>query len=98
MNLSHVSNDLRPLVEEVTSRFKGRIGFLYAPHLNEIYLQGGMDLVSAFCAQLSRNWKARLVTVFTDDARAGEGVFHLCYVLALDAAHGFLILRWCLHN
>jgi Ni,Fe-hydrogenase III large subunit/Ni,Fe-hydrogenase III component G len=93
MNLSHVSNDLRPVVEEVTSRFKDRIGFLYAPHLNEIYLQGGMDLVSGFCAHLYRNWKARLVTVFADDARASEGVFRLYYVLALDAAHGFLILR-----
>ncbi len=93
MNLSHVSNDLRPVVEGVTSRFKGRIGFLHAPQLNEVYLQGGMDLVSGFCAHLYRNWKARLVTVFADDVRAGEGAFHLYYVLALDAAHGFLILR-----
>ena len=93
MNLSHISNDLRPVVEELTRRFKDRIGLLYAPHLNEIYLQGGMELVSGFCAHLYRNWKARLVTVFADDARAGEGVFRLYYVLALDAAHGFLILR-----
>ena len=31
--------------------------------------------------------------VFADDVRASERVFHLYYVLALDAAHGFFILR-----
>ena len=93
MNQSHVSNDLRPVVDEVTRRFKGRIDFWYAPRLNEIYFQGRMDLVAGFCAHLYRNWKARLVTVFADDARVGDGMFHLYYILALDAAHGFLILR-----
>jgi hypothetical protein len=31
--------------------------------------------------------------MFADDARTGDGVFHLYYVLALPAAHGFVILR-----
>ncbi len=34
----------------------------------------------------------RLVSLFAEDARAlGLRVFHLYYVFALDAAHGFLI-------
>jgi Ni,Fe-hydrogenase III large subunit/Ni,Fe-hydrogenase III component G len=93
MNVSHVSNDLRPVVEEITRRFQGRIDSWYAPRLNEIYFHARMELVPGFCAHLYRKWSARLVTIFADDARAGDGAFHLYYVLALDAAHGFLILR-----
>lgn len=93
MNLSHVSNELRPVVEEVTRRFLGRIDSLYTPHLNEVYFHAPMGLVSGFCAHLYRTWNARLVSLFADDARSSEEVFHLYYVLALDAAHGFIILR-----
>jgi Ni,Fe-hydrogenase III large subunit/Ni,Fe-hydrogenase III component G len=93
MNLSLVSNDLRPVVEEVTRRFQDRIRSWQAPQLNEIYFYAEMDLVSGFCAHLYRHWNARLVIVFAEDARAGDGVFHLYYVLTIDAAHGFLILR-----
>ena len=93
MNLPAVSNELRPIVEEVAQRFHDRIEALLAPRLNEVYFHAGADLVSGFCAHLYHSWNARLVSVFADDARAGDGVFHLYYVLALDAAHGFLILR-----
>jgi Ni,Fe-hydrogenase III large subunit/Ni,Fe-hydrogenase III component G len=93
MNLPPVSNDLRPVVEEITRRFQGRIDSWQAPHPNEVYCHAKMELVAGFCAHLYRTWKARLVTLFAEDARAGEGVFHLYYVLALDAAHGFLTLR-----
>jgi len=93
MNLSCVSSELQSVVEEVTRRFRGRIDACTAPHSNEVYFHARMDLVSGFCAHLHRTWNARLVTVFADDARAGDGVFHLYYVLALDAAHGFFILR-----
>jgi Ni,Fe-hydrogenase III large subunit/Ni,Fe-hydrogenase III component G len=93
MNLSHVSSKLQPIVEEVTRRFNGRIESVFKPHLNEVYFHAKMDLVSGFCAHLYRTWNARLVTVFADDARVDEGVFHLYYVLALDAAGGFFILR-----
>ena len=41
----------------------------------------------------TRNGTARLVSLFADDARAQDGAFHLYYVFALDAAHGFFILR-----
>jgi Ni,Fe-hydrogenase III large subunit/Ni,Fe-hydrogenase III component G len=93
VNVSQISNDLRPVVEEITRRFQGRIDSVVARHFNEVYFHAKKDLVSGFCAHLYRNWNARLVTVFADDARAGDAVFHLYYVLALDAAHGFLILR-----
>ena len=52
-----------------------------------------MDLVAGFCAHLYKNWNARLVSLFADDVRGQENVFHLYYVFALDAAHGFFILR-----
>lgn len=93
MNLAHVSSDLRPVVEEITRRFNGRIDTCVAPYPNEVYFHAGMEVVSGFCAHLHRKWNARLVTVFADDARASDGAFHVYYVLALDAAHGFLILR-----
>ena len=93
MNVPHVSNDLQPIVEEITRRFQGRIDSWYAPRLNEIYFHARMDLVPGFCAQLYKKWKGRLVSLFADDARAQDGAFHLDYVFALDAAHGFFILR-----
>ena len=52
-----------------------------------------MDLVAGFTAHLCRNLEARLVSLFADDARETDGAFHLYYVFALDAAHGFIILR-----
>lgn len=93
MNLSAVSPELQPVLEEVTKRFHGRIESVFAPRLNEVYFEARMDLVAGFCAHLFRKWDARLVSVFADDARAGTGVFHLYYVMALDAAHGFFTLR-----
>lgn len=93
MNPANVSNGLRPVVEEITRRFEGRIDSVFTPHPNEIYFHARMELVPGFCAHLYKTWNARLVTVFADDARADAGVFHLYYVLALDAAHGFVILR-----
>lgn len=93
MNLSGVSNELRPVVEDINRRFEGRFDALVTPRLNEVYFHAAMDLVPGFCAHLCRKWKARLVTVFADDARAGHGVFHLYYGLVLDDMHGLLVLR-----
>jgi Ni,Fe-hydrogenase III large subunit/Ni,Fe-hydrogenase III component G len=93
MSAAGVAEKLQPILDEVTRRFRGRIGSVSTPYSNEIYFEVPLDLVSGFCAHLYRTWKARLVSVFADDARAGAGVFHLYYVLALDAEHGFFILR-----
>ena len=61
---------------------------------NEIYFHAEMDLVAGFCAQLYKNGMRGWSSLFADDARADRtGVFHLYYVFALDAAHGFFILR-----
>ena len=93
MNRSDVSHELQPILEEVTRRFKGRIESWSAPRENEVYIDARMELVSGFCAHLFRKWDGRLVSVFADDARAGAGVYHLYYVMAHAAAHGFFILR-----
>ena len=47
----------------------------------------------AFAAISTSGGTRGLVSVFADDARTEEGVFHLYYIYALDAAHGFIILR-----
>ncbi len=93
MNVSQISPELQPIVEELSRRFSGRIDAVARPRLNEIYFHAKMDLVSGFCAHLYQMWNARLVSVFADDARPDADVFHLYYVLAIDAAHGFIILR-----
>jgi len=74
-------------------RFGDRIETVRAPRPNEIYVHAGMDLVAGFAAQLYRHWQARLVNLFADDARQTDGAFHLYYAFALDAAHGFILLR-----
>lgn len=89
----NLSPELIPIVADVRQRFDGRLEAVRAPSPNEIYLHARGDLVAAFSAHLCHQWKARLVSVFADDTRATEGAFHIYYVFALDAAHGFVILR-----
>jgi len=84
---------LAPVVAEVEKRFKGRLEAVLTPRPNEVYFHAGLDLAAGFCGHLYKCWDARLASVFADDSRAEEGSFHLYYVYALDAAHGFLILR-----
>jgi Ni,Fe-hydrogenase III large subunit/Ni,Fe-hydrogenase III component G len=89
----NISPTLRPILNELTQRFGDRLATASAPQPNEIYLHAKSDLVPGFCGHVYKRWNARLVSLFADDSRADEGVFHLYYVFALDAAHGFLILR-----
>ena len=84
---------LRPIVEEVRRRFGTQIESCEAPHPDEIYLRTNQNTVSALCAFLYRKFHARLTNVFAEDARSNEGCFHIHRVLALDAAHGYLIAR-----
>src|SRR6266478_255321 len=84
---------LQPILADLTERFGTRIEAIHPAQPNEIYFHIQMELVAGFCAQLYKKWNGRLVSVFADDARAQTGAFHLYYVFALDAAHGFFILR-----
>jgi len=85
--------DLQPILDDLTERFGARIETVVPVRPNEIYFHAAMDLVAGFCAQLYKKWNGRLVSLFADDARAESGQFHLYYVFALDAAHGFFVLR-----
>jgi len=89
----NVLSSLQPILNEVTQRFGQRLESVRAVHPNEIYVHAKMELVAGFTAHLYRKWNARLVSLFADDARQTDGAFHLFYVFALDAAHGFFILR-----
>ena len=85
--------ELQPILASLTERFGAQIQPMQIPRPNEVYFQGKMELVPGFCALLYKEWGARLASLFADDVRAQTGDFHLYYVFALDAAHGFLILR-----
>ncbi|MBI3848858.1 MAG: NADH-quinone oxidoreductase subunit C [Verrucomicrobia bacterium] len=89
----NVLSSLQPILNEVKQRFGERLNAVVSPRANEVYVHAKMDLVAGFCAHLYRKWKARLVSLFADDARPSDGVFHLYYVFALDAAHSFITLR-----
>jgi Ni,Fe-hydrogenase III large subunit/Ni,Fe-hydrogenase III component G len=85
--------ELQPALADLTERFGPRIETVHAARPNEVYFHAQMELVPGFCAQLYKKWNGRLVSLFADDARAQDRAFHLYYVFALDAAHGFFILR-----
>jgi Ni,Fe-hydrogenase III large subunit/Ni,Fe-hydrogenase III component G len=89
----NILSSLQPILNEVTHRFGARLESVQAPQPNEIYFHAKMELVAGFCGHLYKKWNARLVSLFAEDARQSCGAFHLYYVFALDAAHGFFILR-----
>jgi len=89
----NILTDLAPILADIQHRFSARLEAVCVTQLNEVYFDAKMDLVPGFCAHLYRRWNGRLVSVFADDARAEQGVFYLYYVFALDAAHGFFVLR-----
>jgi Ni,Fe-hydrogenase III large subunit/Ni,Fe-hydrogenase III component G len=90
---SMAAPDLQPILADVTERFGTRIRAVHLPRPNEVYFDASMDLVPGFCAQLYKKWNARLVSLFADDSRKQTGAFQVYYVFALNAAHGFFILR-----
>lgn len=83
---------LQPVLSDLTERFGARIQPVKVARPNEVYFQAPMELIPGVCALLYKKWAARLISLFADDARAQDGSFHLYYVFALDAAHGFFIL------
>ncbi len=89
----NVRPELLPALTDLQDSFAGRFQQVHAPRPDEIHFAGPMEVVAGFCAQLYRKWNGRLISLFADDVRAEENVFHLYYVFALDAAHGFFTLR-----
>jgi Ni,Fe-hydrogenase III large subunit/Ni,Fe-hydrogenase III component G len=85
--------ELQPILADLQDSFPGRFTAVQTPRANEVYFHGPMEVVAGFCAQLYRKWDGRLVSLFAADARPTEDAFHLYYVFALDAVHGFFILR-----
>jgi Ni,Fe-hydrogenase III large subunit/Ni,Fe-hydrogenase III component G len=83
---------LQPVLNEITTRFRVQVEAVRIARDNEIYLHLHADSVPALCAFLYRKWKARLVSLFAEDARDNQGAFLLFYVFALDQAHGFVVL------
>ena len=82
---------LEPIVADVKNRFGNRLQGVTISQSNEVCFQAAMDLVAGFSAHLYKRWSARLVTLFADDASPEP--LRVYYVFALDAAHGFFILR-----
>ena len=82
---------LEPIVADVKNRFGNRLQGVTISQSNEVCFRAAMDLVAGFSAHLYKRWNARLVTLFADDASPEP--LHVYYVFALDAAHGFFILR-----
>ena len=84
---------LQPIITDLTQKFGSRISDVRPARANEIYFYAQVDLVAGFCAQIYRKWNGRLVSLFAEDARQEAQAFHLYYVFAMDAAHGFIVLR-----
>jgi Ni,Fe-hydrogenase III large subunit/Ni,Fe-hydrogenase III component G len=84
---------LQPILNDLQQRFGGRLVLAPSCQADEVYFDGALELAPGFCSHLYKKWNARLAGVFAEDARAQRRVFLLYYVYALDAAHGFIILR-----
>jgi len=91
--IGNILPSLAPILADVTQRFDGRLDAVHSTQPNEVYFHAKLDLVPGFCGHLYKKWNARLVSVFADDERQTQGAFMLYNVYALDAAHGFFILR-----
>ncbi len=84
---------LHPIFDELTQRFGVQIEHAHAPQTNELYLHVKPELAGAICSALYKKHNGRLAGVFAEDACAADKVFYVYYLLALDAAHGFVLVR-----
>jgi Ni,Fe-hydrogenase III component G len=84
---------LGPILNELRQRFGARIEQAHAPQPNELYVHAPLELAGALCSTICRKHDGRLISVFAEDARVGHKVFFVYYVYALDAAHGFVLVR-----
>ncbi len=84
---------LQTVLDELTQRFGAQIEQAHAPRPNELYLHAKAALAGALCAAFYKKHHGRLAGVFAEDARADHKVFYVYYLLALDAVHGFVLVR-----
>jgi len=84
---------LQVVLDELTRRFGAEIEEVRAPRPNELYLHTRPELAGAFCSALYKKHNGRLAGLFAEDARAGENVFLVYYLYALDSLHGFVLVR-----
>jgi Ni,Fe-hydrogenase III large subunit/Ni,Fe-hydrogenase III component G len=84
---------LQLALDDLTQRFGGQIEHAEAPRPNELYLHAKSALAGAICSVIYKRHQGRLVSVFAEDACEVEKVFYVHYLYALDAAHGFVIVR-----
>ena len=89
----NISPELTLVIDDLQRRFSGRLDATVPMRSNEVYVHVQMEMVGALTAHLYREFNARLVALFADDARELDGNFHLYYVFALDAAQAFVMLR-----
>jgi Ni,Fe-hydrogenase III large subunit/Ni,Fe-hydrogenase III component G len=84
---------LETVRDELTERFGPQIERTYAPRANELYLHTTMELNGALCSLFYKKYQGRLAGVFAEDCRADQQAFFVYYLYALDAAHGFVLVR-----
>lgn len=84
---------LQLALEDLMRRFGPQIDRFEAPRPNELYLRAKLDMAGAICSALYKKHQGRLAGVFAEDARAGESVFYVYYLYALDSIGGFIFVR-----
>ncbi|MGA2175781.1 MAG: NADH-quinone oxidoreductase subunit C [Verrucomicrobiota bacterium] len=85
--------ELQTVLDELTQRFGAQIERAPSAQSNELYLDTKLELAGALCSAFYKKFDGRLAGVFAEDARAGHNVFFVYYLYALDAAHGFVLVR-----
>jgi len=84
---------LRSILDELTQRFGAQIEHAPAPQTDELHLHAPPELAGALCSIFYKKYHGRLAAVFAEDVRAAEQAFFVYYLYALDAAHGFVLVR-----
>ena len=84
---------LRLTLDDLMRRFGTQIDHFHASQPNELYLHTKLDMAGAICSALYKKHKGRLAGVFAEDARSGEGVYHVYYHYTLDSIGGFILVR-----
>jgi Ni,Fe-hydrogenase III large subunit/Ni,Fe-hydrogenase III component G len=79
--------------ETLQQRFAALIQSMSAEHDEEVYLLVTDPDIRALAEYLRGEFEARLVTVFAEDRRSAEGVFHNYYVFERKGDARYLIVR-----